>query len=63
MFKIDKESLLALNDVMNRTIETMDYSNPEEIGAFASSMVSIGNQINMALIKSICKSKEVKCDD
>lgn len=55
MFKIDKQSLLSLNEAMNKTIEEMDFNNPEEVGAFASSMVSIGNQINMTLIKSMYK--------
>ena len=51
MFKVDKESLLHLNDAMRNTIENMNYDNPVEVGAFASSMVSIGNQINMHLLK------------
>lgn len=55
MFKIDKESLLSLNKAMNKTIEDMDFNNPEQVGAFASSMVSIGNQINMSIIKSMYK--------
>lgn len=55
MFKVDKESLLGLLNAMNETVEEMDFSNPDEVGAFASSMVSIGNQINMAVIKGMNK--------
>ena len=55
MFDVDKESLLHLNDAMRKTIEEMDYENPVQVGAFASSMVSIGNQINMNLLKNIVK--------
>ena len=55
MFEVDKESLLHLNDAMRNTIENMNYDNPVEVGAFASSMVSIGNQINMNLLKKMVK--------
>lgn len=55
MFSIDKESLLELNDTMRKTIIDMDFNNPLEVSAFASSMVSVGNQINIELVRSIIK--------
>lgn len=58
MFDINKEELLKLNEVMKKTITEMNYDNPMEVSAFASTMVSIGNQINIKLIKTITDKKE-----
>lgn len=58
MFSIDKDSLLELNSTMRKTILNMDFNNPVEVSAFASSMVSIGNQINIELIRSIVKKEK-----
>ena len=58
MFDIDKGSLLNLLDAMGKTVENMDYDNPVEVSAFASSMVSIGNQINMGIVRDLNKKSE-----
>lgn len=55
MFKLNKETLLSLNLAMRKTIEEMDYTNPHEISAFASSLVITGNQINMSIIHNFMK--------
>ena len=60
MFDVTKESLLELNEAMRKTILTMDYNNSVEVAAFASTMVSIGNQINMKMIRDIVDVKEEK---
>lgn len=52
MFDINKESLLELNNAMRGTILNMNYDNPIEVSAFASTMVSVGNQINIELLKN-----------
>ena len=57
MFNINKEELLTLNDTMRETIKGLDFDNPQEVSAFACSMVSIGNQINMAVVKKACQKK------
>ena len=57
MWKLDKESLLSLNDAMRETINGIDDRNPEEIMAFASSMIVMGNEINKALFKGLLKKK------
>ena len=56
MFKISKDSLLKLNEAMQKTIMDMNYDNPLEISAFASTMISVGNQINLEVIKDITKN-------
>lgn len=56
MFKISKDSLLKLNEAMQKTIMDMNYDNPLEISAFASTMISVGNQINLEVIKDIAKN-------
>lgn len=43
---------------MRKTILNMNYDNPVEVSAFASSMVSMGNQINIELVRSITKKEE-----
>ena len=60
MFDVTKESLLELNEAMRKTILTMDYNNSVEVAAFASTMVSLGNQINMKMIRDIVNVKEEK---
>jgi len=62
MFDIDKDSLLQLNKAMYKTIMNMNYDNPLEISAFASSMVSMGNQINLEIVRSMTKEEESKND-
>ena len=52
---LDKEELLKLNDNMRETIEEMDCNNPLEICVFATSMVMMGNQINMEIVKQLNK--------
>lgn len=47
---LDKESLLMLNDAMRETITEINYSNPEEIMAFGSSMIVMGNEINKRIM-------------
>lgn len=59
MFDIDKESLLELNHAMQKTILNMDYDNPVEVSAFAGTMISIGNQINMQLMKNTIKDGKI----
>lgn len=55
MWKLDKVSLLSLNDAMRDTINEINYNNPDEIMAFASSMIVMGNEINKALVRSLMK--------
>ena len=57
MFDINKNSLLDLNNAMQKTILDMNYDNPMELSAFASTMVSIGNQMNIQIIKKISDEK------
>lgn len=50
---IDKDTLLELNDTMRETIVGLDCNNPLEICVFATSMVTMGNHINMEIIKEL----------
>ena len=52
---IQKEELLKLIDTMRETIEELDCSNPIEICVFATSMVTMGNHINMEIVKQLTK--------
>ena len=63
MFNIDKDSLLQLNKAMKETIINMDYNNPLEVSAFACSMVSVGNQINIEVMRNITKKEEDSKND
>lgn len=55
MIQLDREALLKLNDSMRETIEELDCNNPLEICVFATSMVTMGNHINMEIIKQLSK--------
>lgn len=60
MFEINKDSLLELNKAMRKTIMDMNYNNPMEVSAFASSMVSMGNQINIEIVKKLSTNENVE---
>lgn len=55
MTQLDKEALLKLNDSMRETIEGLNCNNPIEICVFASSMVTMGNHINLEIVKQLSK--------
>ena len=57
MFDINKNSLLDLKKKKKKTILDMNYDNPMELSAFASTIVSIGNQMNIQIIKKISDEK------
>lgn len=58
MFEISKESLLELNKAMYNTIHKINFDNPVEVSAYASSLISVGNQINISLIKQVAEDNK-----